>query len=275
MHKNTLPQHRTVDIPVTPELARQWLEKNVRNRRPSPSVVTRYRSDMAANRWHYANDAICFDVDGNLINGQHRLMALAGLEGTTITFSVIFGLPTESQKFMDKGSRRSAAGDAEIAGVPNAITVTSGVRAYLTWREGWLFRDAKANTVTDLQVNEWIADNRAVVDRLAEYITPIRKTDLTPSVSYACALAFTEIDADLSEQFFRHLHDGGLPLGHPIHTLSKRLGTDRRNGVKHSQRDLIAFTVQAWNGWRTNRELTKFQRPAGSRWTPEKFPIPC
>ncbi|NUN01320.1 MAG: hypothetical protein HUU41_09415 [Bryobacteraceae bacterium] len=61
---------------ITPELARQWLERNVRNRPISENTVIAYGLDMLEGRWQYDGAPIRFDTDGNLIDGQHRLSRL-------------------------------------------------------------------------------------------------------------------------------------------------------------------------------------------------------
>ena len=84
-------------ISVTPTLAAAWLALNNNNRRAADRVVARYRADMLEGRWEFAGDPIRFDAQGNLIDGQHRLLALAGCpEGTQFKFLVVRNLPVES-----------------------------------------------------------------------------------------------------------------------------------------------------------------------------------
>ena len=98
-------------IAVTPEIARQWLLNNVHNRPVSATTVEKYRINMIAGQWKYAADPIRFAIGGNLLDGQHRLIALAGIPdevGIAVPFLVVRGLPQESQKYMDQGSKRGA-----------------------------------------------------------------------------------------------------------------------------------------------------------------------
>ncbi|MDP2620568.1 MAG: hypothetical protein Q8P46_10395, partial [Hyphomicrobiales bacterium] len=61
---------------ITPELAREWLEKTNRKNRPLSELKwTAYAVDMLEGRWQYNGDAIRFGSDGVLLDGQHRLMA--------------------------------------------------------------------------------------------------------------------------------------------------------------------------------------------------------
>ena len=52
------------------------LDRMTDNRVRKPRVVTRYASDMAEGRWVDTHEPIAMSVDGNLIDGQHRLAAV-------------------------------------------------------------------------------------------------------------------------------------------------------------------------------------------------------
>jgi hypothetical protein len=62
-------------VEITPAMAREWLEKNIENNRGvGAQVVDAYARDMLAGKWYIPGDPIRFDEDGNLIDGQHRLV---------------------------------------------------------------------------------------------------------------------------------------------------------------------------------------------------------
>lgn len=62
---------------VTPAKAQQWLKKNhPDNRRISPTRVSALANDMRSGNWKLTHQGICFDADGNVIDGQHRLSAI-------------------------------------------------------------------------------------------------------------------------------------------------------------------------------------------------------
>lgn len=61
---------------VTPMKAARWLKRNIANRRVSPKVVRNYAGDMSRGEWLLNGEAIKFDRDGNLLDGQHRLGAI-------------------------------------------------------------------------------------------------------------------------------------------------------------------------------------------------------
>ena len=90
---------------VTPEMATQWLRSNTANRKPSQAAVKRWAEIMKAHSWKLCSDAIAFDVNGVLINGQHRLMAVIE-SGMTQPFLVAYNFPAESKEACDIGKKR-------------------------------------------------------------------------------------------------------------------------------------------------------------------------
>ncbi|MFB8416467.1 hypothetical protein ACFC63_13300 [Streptomyces albidoflavus] len=63
---------------VTPELAIEWLRRNIENNRPvSHGKVRQWKTDIEQGRWKLTHQGIAFDPEGNLIDGQHRLLAIA------------------------------------------------------------------------------------------------------------------------------------------------------------------------------------------------------
>lgn len=100
---------------VSPPTAVDWLEKNIRNRDVRQSRVDRYARDMRSGNWMLSNDAIVFDVNGDLINGQHRLWAVVE-SGETVPMLVARGYPPEAHMSFDGGQLRNAADVMSLMG---------------------------------------------------------------------------------------------------------------------------------------------------------------
>lgn len=98
----------SIFMTITPEIAQDMLTHNENNRKLSKVQVNKVKKLIEEKGWVETNDSICFDKDGNLINGQHRLYAIIEMEITVPTF-VKFGLDKESFGLMDVPKRRNAA----------------------------------------------------------------------------------------------------------------------------------------------------------------------
>lgn len=262
-----------------PDDARRALGTMTRNRRMSRVKVTQYRNDMAAGRWQFTGEAIQFDEDGHLINGQHRLTALAELEGTgiVIQFLVIHGLPAEAQMVMDQGRARQPGQQLQMRGVKDANTVAAGVRLYLSYASGLMFRDNNTarEVITTAYIEEWVSEHPDLVESVAQIITNVKAADAPGSVAYCAALIFTRKNPAAAAEFFHMLAKGAGGEDHPITVLDKRLQRHRREGIRISARDTLGLYIQAWNAWRRGVKLTRFQRPRGAHWTETTFPKPA
>lgn len=262
-------------VMVDSAIALRWLGQNVRNRTIRQVVVQRYRSDMESGLWAMAGDPIRFNVEGQLVDGQHRLTALSEIDGLTLPMLVIRNLPVESQGVMDQGLKRSAADQLGIAEVKCASAVAAAVKKFIVWESELLFRDNKtAAAITAPRIEEWVKDHPEDVDRFLTLVHGTKQNDAPPSVAGAAAIAFARIDHETAKTFFDLLARGAGTEGHPIVTLDKRLQRNRRDGIKMSDRDYLALFILAWNAWRDGRRMTKFQRPRGGKYTEDNFPEP-
>ena len=97
----------TAMFKVTPVWAEKVLEnRNTDNRRLSDSRIDQYVADIIAGRWRVNNDDICFDCDGILLNGQHRLAAVVKAQ-MSVMMSFKFGLDSDVIRTIDEGKKRT------------------------------------------------------------------------------------------------------------------------------------------------------------------------
>lgn len=86
---------------VGPALAKKWLATNPGfQRRVRARRVQHYVRVMRSGDWGESNDLLCFDWNGHLINGQHRLLAVIET-GFTLAFAVRRNMNPESYADMD------------------------------------------------------------------------------------------------------------------------------------------------------------------------------
>lgn len=261
-------------VMVSPETAKRWLAHNKRNRNISRTDVQRYRLDMEAGLWRFAADPIRFDVNGNLIDGQHRLTALSELSDVCLPMLVVRGLPPETQKVMDQGRKRTPGQQLYLSGIKDANLMASIFKVLLVWETGLMFRDNKLQRqITSAAIEEYIADHVDDLELAQANATLIRGIDSPPSVVGAFAVIASRIDAEGAHEFLAQLHSMvGMSVGHPVHTLDKRLRSIRKQSIKLSTRDYLALFIQAFNAYRQGRRITQFLRPAGGSWAPDTFP---
>ena len=117
-------------VTVSPHLARQWLDCNVKNRKIKKSFLTRLVSDIKAGNWRITGEAIKFATDGTLLDGQHRLQACIDADMPIVTL-VVYGVPNEVQNVMDTGVSRLASDILTMRGLTNGANVAACLRILL------------------------------------------------------------------------------------------------------------------------------------------------
>jgi hypothetical protein len=141
-HKSTMTSRIMF---VTPDDAVEWLKaRPAKQRTVRPGLVAKYASDMAQGVWRLSHQGIAFDTDGMLIDGQHRLVAIA-TGGIGAWLYVTFGAPVISYEVLDGAATR---------------TITD------LDREGWMSSTAAATgRILALSANDF--DNWTGVSKLA------------------------------------------------------------------------------------------------------------
>lgn len=133
-------------VDVTPEMAATWLGKNhEKNRKMRPHKVLEYETEIRAGRWVLGDQAISFDVDDNLINGQHRLKAVFN-SGITCRFLVLWGCPNRALYVIDGGMKRTTDDRLGMAGVDSPLGIGPVVRRIY---------QGMSETRADRQVSDW------------------------------------------------------------------------------------------------------------------------
>jgi hypothetical protein len=100
-------------VPVTtymlidPATAQHWLDTcNSKNRPVHTRTVETISDDMKNGRWVQTHQSIGFDVNGQLVDGQHRLLAIIKAN-VGIPMLVVHNLQPEARQVVDTHTRRT------------------------------------------------------------------------------------------------------------------------------------------------------------------------
>lgn len=133
---------------ITPAIAAEFLEHNKCNRQISQSVVDKYADQMLQGKWLVTHQGIAIDENGNLQDGQHRLLAIIK-SGVSIKMIVFENTDPEAFGVIDGHLVRNKGHIAHIRGVANAseaTTIASAMIAGMT-RVTWDKNDVVEFTV--------------------------------------------------------------------------------------------------------------------------------
>lgn len=254
-------------VEVTPEIAEEWLENNTINRPLSDQRVEAYANEMTAGRWPFAGESVQFDVDGNLLNGQHRLNAIIK-SGVTLPMLVIRGLPRAAMDVMDSGRKRSAANTLTGHGEKYGVTLGAAIRTAIRQQEKLARR-----TIPNSEVLAWLDLHPNIRQAVLSAATYYKDTLLPSRAILAYALyEMREKDVFAAESFLIDLAKGAnLPEDDPVLALSRRLGVARRERHKIPEDEQLSLLFQAWNARREGKPMTRIwgRKPGGVVEIPE------
>lgn len=122
-------------VEITPDIARSWLDTNQNNRRINKRFVSQFVQDMKSGNWQITGDAIRFDSNGTLIDGQHRLRACIEA-GASFPSYVMYGLDPSSKEVIDTGKARSARDVLSMRGLTNSGAIATALKIIVIEKSG-------------------------------------------------------------------------------------------------------------------------------------------
>lgn len=256
---------------VTAGAAALMLDSNTHNRPISWRKVNDYAREMKKGNWRYnPADALCFDVNGVLQNGQHRLLAVLDCEQAQ-DFAVATGVDPDVQDVMDSGIKRSTAHQLALSGYNEAKGLAATARIYLTWVNGTVTSSLRTPSTPDTR--KWVqeSDPEALNFAISQGKRVAGLFPLRAGIAGAAAFSAFVRDRHAAQEFFDALCDGvGLDKGHPVLTLRNYLTRQAQLKTRFTQHHQLWLLVSTWNSWRQGRTLGKIMSP--SEWSAENFP---
>ena len=241
---------------VTPVTAEDWLKKNKNNRNVAEKKLREYTDDMLQGRWMMNGESIKFDTRGDLLDGQHRLMAIVKSR-TTQEMLVITGLPREVFDTIDNNAPRTAGNILEIAGLSNGKRVASALAVVLQYDRG-VKQNVRANIPAN-RVQEHLETYPDLPEAIQE-IGPKRALVVSRSVFDAYYYLFRRSDKVLASEYMEALRDGvGVDNMRAWLYLRERLIRASMSKLnKPSETHLAALLVKGWNFARRSNDVVKF-----------------
>lgn len=249
---------------ITPAMARVYLGLNVKNRRKKDHRITRYARDIAAGNWKLTGEAIKFDRDGNLVDGQNRLYAVIEANAPA-QFLVVRGLDPETMEVLDSGAPRSAADALTLHGYGNGKDVAAVCHSHKMWASGGFIHamtgtNAGAARMTNAEIIEY-ADAHPDLVGIAPQARKIATQLRFPSGPVAVVLHETiALAGEQAYSFFDRIAEmQGGGAGDPVSTLLKRATAEANRGGRILPGTAMFLLIRSWNAFITGERLVKFQ----------------
>lgn len=240
---------------ITPQSAAEWLKANKNNRPVRRRHVEFLANEILSGNWQVNGQAIVISDQEEVLDGQHRLMAVIEA-GQAIQTLVVYGIGREAFKTIDTGAVRSGS-DALALFYPNANgslvkTVGSAVPWCLRMEAGF-YGDRKKISNTD--VLDYVSKHRELWS-CAEILNgyPKDTRPLSQAMGTACYEIFRRKDPDLAEKFMRAVYTGEqLSITRAEYVLRSMLIRDAQRLSSYPAEIKMKMVVKAWNWTRRGR----------------------
>ena len=253
---------------VTPELAAEWLVMNVEiNRSVRNAKVSAIARDIKNGAWRITHQAIAFDWDGKLIDGQHRLKAIIKSEVPTKVW-VFRGLDPTTFTVIDSGCARTASDALKKHGMKNTTAVAAGVRLVLKHRQRHRTSrlHTKNYTHSHTEIERYAVENFETCNEVAAFASSVNRE--CRLIRCAAAVGFLLLcheknEADLLHEAMRFLGrlavGADLPRGSVELALRKYLeSTTPRTHNLNSTDFSLALLIKGFNYYLIGEPIVRF-----------------
>lgn len=238
---------------ITPAIAEMWLARNISNRRLRPAHIETLAGAIRDGAWQVNGDAIKFDKEGMLIDGQHRLYGIVKAD-RTVKALVVWNLDHSAQETLDRHLKRSLADILDLAGVERGKEMASAAMWLWKYSNGHMtrrrydFRPDQARQIID--AHPGLVESVKVGKELSK--TGLR---LPPSLASALHYVMSEIDSVLAALFWDQLITGlGMREADPVYLLRRVLEKNATANRRVQGYVLAAWVIKAWNATRNGKK---------------------
>lgn len=255
---------------ITPTKAREYFNTSRGNRPISKVYVNSYADTMKKGGWMLNGVPIIFDVEGHLLDGHHRLLAIEKA-GIPVRFDVVRGAPSNAFTTYDNGRHRTVGQLLAMQGVKHYNLVGSIVNANERLiKSGRLYEN---NGVNDKEIKKTNDDYYYAYqkdpdgfNKVAETIVRLQSRCRIISASWAGGLyyylthtgGYSEAEVEPFFEALYTLESDSIPV---VSLLRKAITKEALEGRKMKAETLWAFIVKAWNSYITGdlRKILRYQ----------------
>lgn len=239
-------------IKLTPEIARELLQKNSDNRPLSQSTVSKYTQAIKRGEWALNGEPIIIFSNGNIASGQHRCHAVINANMPIETL-IVRNVDHKTFSSIDTGKSRNGADVLAIRGEVNYAKLSAAARSYLL--ETLKGRDQYQITTT--QICECVDKHPHLRYWVQKFTGSQNMKKLFPAALCGLlAIASEKYGTEKLDAFFTKLATGtGLEDGDPAFVLRERIRS-QSGASRLSALHARAFMVKAINACLLGKRLT-------------------
>ena len=247
---------------ISPQKAREYLDTSNGNRPIGKNDVRLYANAMRKGKWVLNGATICFDTDGHLLDGHHRLLAVIEAN-VPATFCVLRGLDPDVFPYIDGGRKRNIGQTLAIRDIKNYSRVGAIVNANETLLQYGRLTGNNGNATNSRSVAEsyeaFSKDPEGYIQAATLFRSLVGKSRILP-VSWGGGLYYylTHFGGYSEEDvrpFFEALYDmdsNNIPV---CSLLRKTIAKAALEGKQLKAVLLWVYLVKSWNAYITGQDI--------------------
>lgn len=240
---------------ITPSIAKDLLESNVKNRNVRKNTIARYASEMIKGNWKEDTfELIKISKTGIILDGQHRLLAVIKAN-TPIYFHIAYGLDDNIFDVLDTGSNRSSADVLHINNVKNSTIIPSIIQLYFRLKKNKTHLGGynRNETLSNSDILKYYSERPEYFDNLANTTKRLYlkfAKILAPQTIGAMLAYLGDISSVDALEFMEQLCSGENVTNTSIYILRNKLIEDRTSTKKIPLNVKYALIIKVWNNYR-------------------------
>jgi hypothetical protein len=240
---------------ITPSLAKQILEKNIKNRRIKQPTIDRYVKDMIIGKWKEDTaEVIKISKSGVVLDGQHRLTALIKAN-INLFFHIAYDIDDSVYTVLDSGSLRSSSDSFKIEGIKLSNIVPSIINTHDQLIKNKIHLKRK-DLCTDSLLEIYYQRQRFWDDTSNKSINWYQNFSkiLSPSIIGGVYARIYDINEDKAFKFMNELCTGSEITNNTILLLRQKLISDKLSQRRLSTENKLALIIKTWLFYKDNKE---------------------
>jgi len=238
---------------ITPKIAMQMLAKNPNNRHVTKNHVTILAREMMMGDWQVTGQGISISDKGELLDGQHRLLAVEE-SGKTVKMMVARGIDKKAMNVIDTVAKNRSASDIfSMRGIRSPIVVAAALNLLnkFSYQGRFNMLSRVDAHMTQHQFDEHLKVFPQVIE-WGKYADTLTERILYPSIYTGLGVIFglAESEEEQARQFFWKLDSGEmLHKSEPIYELRKQMQRfiASRKTFRIRPETIVWLTIKTWN----------------------------
>ena len=244
---------------ITPAMATELLANAGGNFRPlNQRRVVRIAETVSACGWRHDGNSIKLNLRGEVVDGQHRLAAIARL-GLTVQSWIITGVSDYDTHTEGTDMPKTFAQYLKKRGERRYKDLAAAARHVWLWERGFIQRHGTQYTANTAELIMTLERHPGLRDSVVKS----ESTRLFCTIAHVAALHYIAASHGLrseADRFVELLATGaGLTENDPIYRLRDRMASAKARGEHMTTTERLALLIVVWNYWLQGREVQRLR----------------